>query len=404
MDISANVLTIGKTGSGKSSLINYLFGQDIRKAGAGKPVTQEVLFKCDPLVHKGFQMNFFDTKGIENLDIDNWLNNLELSIQEYENSDNIADWFHAVFYCISAATNRIEDFEIQLIKNVLIPRVSNLHIIITQCDSISNEALDSFEKVLTEKLSLADLNSCKQQIKIFRVCSVKLTKRNGTQIIPYGKDEIVNSIFEILWEKISFKLPEVIVNDFRQILLEYSNKIVYKIGLSIDSTHFYNLREKADEFIGLVNSGNDYRLLIKELIASARKSILNFDRAKKLYENFYLSVFNEKPIIDVFSSKELKSLFKSIKLADLGAKDINEIINDAQFFTKTSSYKKYLKRYLRIKTIKLGGLLKLFKTGGEIQNTLEGHLRRKKQPTLMLKASDTFALPLPAFQEIPSEK
>ncbi|GAA8510549.1 hypothetical protein VN1197_09610 [Helicobacter pylori] len=37
-----NILLMGAIGVGKSSLINGLFGQEIAKAGTGKPVTQHL--------------------------------------------------------------------------------------------------------------------------------------------------------------------------------------------------------------------------------------------------------------------------------------------------------------------------------------------------------------------------
>ncbi|UOR24325.1 50S ribosome-binding GTPase [Helicobacter pylori] len=37
-----NILLMGTTGVGKSSLINGLFGQEVAKAGVGKPITQHL--------------------------------------------------------------------------------------------------------------------------------------------------------------------------------------------------------------------------------------------------------------------------------------------------------------------------------------------------------------------------
>ena len=37
-----NVLIIGKTGVGKSTLVNSIFGESITEEGLGKPVTQKI--------------------------------------------------------------------------------------------------------------------------------------------------------------------------------------------------------------------------------------------------------------------------------------------------------------------------------------------------------------------------
>ncbi|GAA9040726.1 hypothetical protein Taitung222_06630 [Helicobacter pylori] len=56
-----NILLMGATRLGKSSLINGLFGQEIAKAGVGKSLTQHLEKYVDG--EKGLIL--WDTKGIE---------------------------------------------------------------------------------------------------------------------------------------------------------------------------------------------------------------------------------------------------------------------------------------------------------------------------------------------------
>ena len=44
-----NVLLIGKSGAGKSALLNYLLGEEAELTGSGKPVTGKGVFPHDDL-------------------------------------------------------------------------------------------------------------------------------------------------------------------------------------------------------------------------------------------------------------------------------------------------------------------------------------------------------------------
>ena len=68
-----NIIVAGKTGVGKSSLINYIFGEEVAEIGNGKPVTQEI----EEYVMKKDNITLFDTKGIEAANYKGTLRNIK---------------------------------------------------------------------------------------------------------------------------------------------------------------------------------------------------------------------------------------------------------------------------------------------------------------------------------------
>nr|WP_252866342.1 GTPase [Wohlfahrtiimonas chitiniclastica] len=57
-----NIAIIGQTGVGKSSLINYLFGDNVAKTGVGKPVTTNGFHEIKHFI-KDMPVNIYDSWG-----------------------------------------------------------------------------------------------------------------------------------------------------------------------------------------------------------------------------------------------------------------------------------------------------------------------------------------------------
>lgn len=116
--ISSNLNTIvaGKTGGGKSTLINAVFRDKLAETGMGKPVTDHMR----KITKKDLPLSIYDTRGFE----------LGKEVQE-EVKQEVIDVInkglatkdtnkaiHCIWYCINTASNRIEPEEIEWIKEL----------------------------------------------------------------------------------------------------------------------------------------------------------------------------------------------------------------------------------------------------------------------------------------------
>ncbi|WZB74307.1 GTPase [Achromobacter insuavis] len=105
-----NILVAGKTGVGKSTLINAVFRGDLAKTGAGKPVTQTTQEFSRP----GHPLTIIDTRGLEVGDYARSRQQLADLIRERAASEDQDRHLHVAWLCIQDSSHRVEDAEIEL--------------------------------------------------------------------------------------------------------------------------------------------------------------------------------------------------------------------------------------------------------------------------------------------------
>jgi GTP-binding protein EngB required for normal cell division/uncharacterized protein (DUF697 family) len=142
-----NILLIGGTGVGKSSLVNLCFGKNIAQAGVGKPVTQSLQrfeIHNTPIV-------LFDTKGYELGSEKHDVFLKEVVNYAIENKMKKENQIHIVWYCIQAPSHRILDLDIKIIKQfkeIGLP----VGIVFTKCDLISEKEMHDMDQEIFRTL------------------------------------------------------------------------------------------------------------------------------------------------------------------------------------------------------------------------------------------------------------
>lgn len=113
-----NVMVLGKTGVGKSTLINNMFSEKLADTGIGKPVTD----KIRKIEKPDFPLAIYDTPGLE-LGGQNVVNALLADVTEEIkkgiSSGDIGKMIHCIWYCISTPSHRFEQTEVDFLKAFL---------------------------------------------------------------------------------------------------------------------------------------------------------------------------------------------------------------------------------------------------------------------------------------------
>ena len=112
-----NVVVIGKTGVGKGTLINSVFGENVAEVGLGRPVTQSIR----KLEKEGTPLAIYDTPGLElqgDHSAENLLEQVTNLINEGIQSEDVNQAIHCIWYCINTASSRVEPTEMNFLRKL----------------------------------------------------------------------------------------------------------------------------------------------------------------------------------------------------------------------------------------------------------------------------------------------
>lgn len=195
-----NIIVAGKTGVGKSTLINGVFRENLAETGIGHPVTTHMR----KISKKDFPLCIYDTRGFElGKDAQKEVKAEILdTIKKGIISKDVNEAVHCIWYCINTASNRVEDEEIEWLRSFTEEnKVTQVPIIIVLTQSFSKKKKDEMKKYLQDK-NLA-------VVQIVPVLAEDYDIDEEYVVKSYGLDTLIQVMSEALPEELQDTLQNV---------------------------------------------------------------------------------------------------------------------------------------------------------------------------------------------------
>lgn len=333
-----NILIMGNTGVGKSTLLNKVLKEQLAKTDFGNACTQGKPKAYESKNAKGIRI--WDTKGIEqgnyninaaNYDIEEAINNL----LEENDPDKL---IHCIWYCVHS--NRFLNEEINNIKKCYNLYIKTLPIIIVYTQSDNQNDADKMIKYIKSEIETIKNDGNENAIKILKVLAEDKKTDNGV-IKAFGISNLMKETSDIVKFGIESSCVESLMKQGEKILKNEFNEIIANLkkyffndNLTLD---FPNLSDKESfNIIGeIINKDEDSIALFESFDSSNfTKFVLNF--SKKLIESLVQKEkLNKQSLIDLFNImttkvNDIKNYFEEVfekKLNEASSKLAEDIDN-----------------------------------------------------------------------------
>lgn len=218
-----NIIIAGKTGVGKSSLINYIFGSKVAEVGTGKPITQEI----GVYYLEKDNINLYDTKGIEAEDYENTLENIREFLTEKQNSKYEEEHIHIAWLCISERGDRIESADLKLLDILVecgIPTIA----VFTKRDTVKeskfvNQVIE--DKTLEKSKAIVRVRSIAEKVEI---------EDEIIELKPRGAEELLQETYKYVPEgkqNAIKKAQKIVIKDRIEAMAEEANRVTNKYSI-----------------------------------------------------------------------------------------------------------------------------------------------------------------------------
>lgn len=177
----ANVLIAGKTGVGKSTLINAIFQGRMAETGQGRPVTQHTR----RISKEGVPLSIYDTKGLEIKDYKPILTELLTLVKNQNSQKDPQVHIHVAWLCIAEGSRRVEEAELSLVKQLS----EQIPIVVVITTAVADGGFKkTVQELMPDARNVVRINSLPQQLD------------GGVTIPAHGLQDLVEITMEVMPE------------------------------------------------------------------------------------------------------------------------------------------------------------------------------------------------------------
>ncbi|WP_426351128.1 YcjF family protein [Alloiococcus sp. CFN-8] len=202
-----NIVVAGKTGVGKSTLINSVFREKLVETGIGKPVTMHMR----KISKKDFPLSIYDTRGLElGKEAQSEVKKEIIdTIRKGVASKDINEAIHCIWYCINTASNRIEQYEIDWLRDFAEEnKLTQVPVIIILTQSFSKKKAKEMQNIV--------LNENLDVVQVVPVLAEDYEIDEDYVQKAHGLDNLISVMSEVLPDELKDTLQNVQIASLEQ--------------------------------------------------------------------------------------------------------------------------------------------------------------------------------------------